>query len=128
MSLWKAESLQTIEDPFHQDFPRYSSLLQNKRKIDKISVKPGKALQSSSVQPPKSSESIEWFNQNKSMLSTIQPSPKPKFLQTSNCKTNKKNQKHVSTHAEMLEIDIVSESVRPELKLANSESRRETGL
>lgn len=28
----------------------------------------------------------------------------------------------------MLEMDIVSESVLPELKLANSESRRETGL
>lgn len=36
--------------------------------------------------------------------------------------------KKTSTHADMLEIDIVSESVRPELKLANSESRRETGL
>lgn len=36
--------------------------------------------------------------------------------------------KRKTTHFDMLEIDIVSESVRPELKLANSESRRETGL
>lgn len=45
------------------------------------------------------------------------------------------NDKHFSkcknikqpTHLDRLEMDIVSESVRPELKLANSESRRETG-
>lgn len=40
----------------------------------------------------------------------------------------KKKERKTSTHADMLEIDIVSESVLPELKLANSESRRETGL
>lgn len=33
-----------------------------------------------------------------------------------------------NTYVDILEIDIVSESVRPELKLASSESRRETGL
>lgn len=33
------------------------------------------------------------------------------------------------THVvDMLEMDIVSESVRPELRLASSESRLETGL
>lgn len=40
---------------------------------------------------------------------------------------NKINQ-NKSTYTDMLEIDIVSESARPELKLACSESRRETGL
>lgn len=41
----------------------------------------------------------------------------------------KRIEKRKSTHVvDMLEMDIVSESVRPELKLASSESRRETGL
>lgn len=39
-----------------------------------------------------------------------------------------KNKKLITHVVDMLEMDIVSESVRPELRLANSESRRETGL
>lgn len=50
---------------------------------------------------------------------------KPKFpLKKTSFKTS-----HLrNTHVEMLDRDIVSESVRPELRLACSESRRDTGL
>lgn len=44
------------------------------------------------------------------------------------CHKKLSNENIKNTYFDMLEIDIVSESVRPELKLASSESRRETGL